>query len=371
MKIVFVCEWNLLTGGGFNVVQNLVETMPKLDSSLEFHIVSFGEKNETVHNDDFTVHYIRNSNYPLSQYWYLPKRLKEKIFEINPDLVHLHFTYPPYSFVTRLSVPVVITTHGLVSIREKGFSFSTVRNFVTMKFILNPYFEKKALQNANKIVVVSKIMNETVDHIIGYDPKTVYIPNGIDYEKFNMESITENNQLSILFIGRLIKVKGVDILIRALPIIKKTIPNIHLFIAGDGSQCKKLKHLTMKLGVAENTTFLGFISGNDKLEMFRSANIFVIPSRFESFGITALEALAAGVPIIASNVGGIPDILDNNKYGMLVESDNSEALAQCIVKLANDLELRNKMIEAGKRRAKDFSWNDVAKETIRLYYSLV
>lgn len=369
MKIVFVAEWGPLTGGGFAVVSNLINTMLKLNTSLDIHVVSFGEKNETVHKDGYTIHLIEYIDFPTARYWYLPRLLKNKILEINPDLIHLHFTYPPYSFIAQLSIPVVITVHGLSAIRVKG-SYAK-RNYLNMRFIIDPYFEKKALQSANKIIAVSMWMKDNVDNIIGVNPKTVYIPNGIDVEEYsNIEPVKDMHHPSIFFVGRLIKIKGVDILIKALQIIKTSIPDIHLYIAGEGPLRERLESLAVKLNVDKNITFLGFVS-DKKIQMLASTDVFVMPSRFESFGIVALEALAAGAPVVAANVGGIPDILDNGRYGILVEPENPEDLAQKIIMLIENPDLRKKLSEMGKQRAKEYSWDHIAKRTLEIYHSVI
>lgn len=369
MKIVYVAEWDPLTGGGFTVVSNLIDTILRLNFPIEIHVVSFGEENRTVSHNGYTVHYIKNVDFLTASYWYSHKIIMNKILEINPDLIHLHFTYPPYSFIAQLSIPVIVTVHGLASIRVKGSH--SKKDYFSPGFVLNPHFEKKALQNADKIIAVSNWMKNNVENIIGRDPKIIYIPNGVNYEKYTHSKKVKINHPSILFIGRLVKLKGLDLLLKSLHIVKESIPDIHLYVIGQGSQHEKLTSLAVKLNVNNNISFLGFFSGDEKNQFLASADIFVMPSRIENASISLMEALASGIPIVASNVGGIPHILNYGEYGILVEPENPEDLANGIIKLIGDPVLRKELSEKGRKRAQEYSWDEITKKTIELYQSLV
>ncbi|ABE51691.1 glycosyltransferase family 4 protein [Methanococcoides burtonii] len=370
IKLVYVADWNPLTGGAFTVLDNLINTILKYKYPIEIHVVSFGNKNETKHQKGYTIHLVKNCIFPTSQYWYSPKLLEKKIVEINPDLIHLHFTYPPYSFICRLPIPTVVTTHGLVSLRIKGAH--SKRSQLSPFFILGPYFEKKALKKVGKVIAVSTYMKNEVEKLIGPNQKTVYIPNGINYEEYtNPDVINDITHPSIFCAGRFIKMKGIDVLIKALPIIKLSIPDIHLYIAGDGDQYKYLQSLTFKLDLQKNITFLNFIAKSKMIQMFASTDLVVVPSRYESFGMVALEALSSGSPVVASSVGGIPEMLDNGRYGMLVKPNDPKELAQQIIYIFNNSNIRKKMSYAGKQRSQDYLWDDIAKRTIEVYLSLL
>lgn len=369
MKIVHVAEWNAESGGGFTAASNLVKSLLKINKELEIHIVSFSDKNAVVTENGYTLHLIKLELFPTSQYWHLPKILNAKILEINPDLIHSHFTYPPYSFITQLKIPVIITVHGLNSVRVKGSYPKS--DYLNLRFILYPYFEKKALQRAAKIINVSHWTKEKSDSIIGENSKTVYIPNGLVYEKYHNIKSKDINHPSLFFAGRLVRLKNVDILIKALSIVKETNPDVHLYIAGSGPQDQKLRYLSIKLNLNNNITFLNFISEDEMLKMYASADIFVLPSKFENCPMVLLEALAVGTPIVASNVGGIPQILDNGKYGILTKPGDIEDLAQKIIALIKNNSLRNELRENGKQRVKEYSWDDIASKTIELYSSIL
>lgn len=373
MKIVHVAEWNELSGGAYTVVNNLVRCTSKIDSNIEIHIVSFADTNEILYMDGYTVHLVKGTFFPTSSFWYSHNVLKGKIMDINPDLVHLHFAYPPYSLLTKLPFPVVITTHGLSSIKVKGSH--AFRSYLSLSTYLNPLFEKKGLIEADSIIAVSKWIKKKVELIIGPNTKTVYIPNGVDISTFKHVDVEAESALtihpSIFFVGRLIKFKGVDILINSLYYVKKDFPQVHLYVAGDGPQLPQLKGLVSHLNLETNITFLGYLSEIDKQMFLHESDIFVIPSRYETFGIVVLEALKAGTPIVASKVGGIPDILGDGDYGILFNPEDVQDLARCITSLLSDSELQKELSEKGLNRVLDYSWDDIAKDTLDLYSSLV
>ncbi|AFV22942.1 glycosyl transferase, group 1 [Methanolobus psychrophilus R15] len=373
MRIVHVAEWNELSGGAYTVVNNLISNSLKINSAIDFHVVSFADTNEILHMQGYTVHLVKKVSFPTSGYWYSYKSIQNKIIEINPDIVHLHFTYPPYSPLAKMPFPIVITTHGLASIKVKRSH--AIRAYLNLSFFLNPFFEKEALKNADSIIAVSKWIKNEVELAIGPNPKIIYLPNGINFSalqeggsKFENPSVSHP---SLFFIGRLIKFKGVDLLISSLYYVKKQVPDIHLYVAGQGPQASNLKKLAQKLGLESNITFLGFLSEHDKQVFLHECDVFVIPSRYETFGIVVLEALEAGIPVVASNVGGIPDILEYGKYGILFNQEDVQDMARCILLLLSNTSMKKELSEKGMKRVLDYSWEIICKQTLDLYSSLL
>jgi glycosyltransferase involved in cell wall biosynthesis len=144
-----------------------------------------------------------------------------------------------------------------------------------------------------------------------------------------------------------------------------------LYIAGSGPEENKLKELVKELNIEENVNFLGYISGIKKYSYYKSADVCVFPSIYEAFGIVLLEAMACGKPVVASNVGGIPFVVEEGKTGLLFESGNVEDLADKIVTILKDEELREKMGEAGRERAKEFTWDKIAERTVEVYKEIL
>ena len=151
---------------------------------------------------------------------------------------------------------------------------------------------------------------------------------------------------TVLYVGRLSHEKGVDILIRAFAQMKAT--SARLVIVGGGVQEQRLRDLARSLGVMERVVFAGVVADRTQLaEWYRSSTVFVLPSRSEGLGCVLLESMAAGTPIVASNVGGIPDLVRNGDNGLLVPADDTESLALAIDRLLSDATLRREFAIRG------------------------
>jgi glycosyltransferase involved in cell wall biosynthesis len=205
------------------------------------------------------------------------------------------------------------------------------------------------------------------------EEKTEIIPNGVDIEEFTSISredicelharLTENGQKEIiLFVGRLDTVKGIDILIKAIKLLD--LPSIRLIVAGDGP----LKKAYINLAKGSDIIFLGFQERNKLLRLYKCANLVVIPSRYESFGLVALESMAAKIPLIASNVGGLAEIIQDGYNGILVPPNDIHKLAETINRILNNIELQQKLAYNGFNTVINrYNWLNIASRTIDAY----
>ncbi|MEI6045840.1 MAG: glycosyltransferase family 4 protein, partial [Chloroflexota bacterium] len=197
------------------------------------------------------------------------------------------------------------------------------------------------------------------------------IPNGIDLSRFehDVEPLSQYNdgKLNILFVGRFSeRRKGLKYLLRAFTYVKREIPNARLIIVGKG-EVKGYRRYLLRHGI-EDVIFTGFVSDEDLPRYYRSSQIFCAPSTGgESFGIVLLEAMASGVPVVASDIPGYASVLDHDKQGALVEPRNGEALAMTLIHLLADAELRAQMGEAGKKKATEYSWHKVSQRVLDFY----
>lgn len=149
---------------------------------------------------------------------------------------------------------------------------------------------------------------------------------------------------------------------------------MHVYIAGKSvseEEDKNLKKLAEELNIEKKVSFLGFISGAEKYAYYESADIYVHPSRYEPFGVVLLEAMACGKPIVASKVGGIPFVVEDEETGLLFKSENVEELAEKVILLLRNKELRVKMGKAGRERAKLFTWERSAEMTVEVYKEVI
>ena len=336
---------------------------------IEMHLITIGNKNEKTKIGNLNIHMIKKSlPYPFSipsLVWFLT----HKIIELNPDIVHAQGSFAPYSTAAALvrnKYPTILTAHGILA---KELKFHKGINFIFILFIHKPN-ERYVVSKISNIIAVSLHVKNVISDMT--QSQICVIQNGIDFEDIhNVQPHKSIEYPSILFVGGLSKVKGIDTLLNAVPIIRKKILNLCLYIAGSGPEENKLKELVKELNIEENVNFLGYVSEIKKYSYYKSTDVCVFPSIYEPFGIVLLEAMACGKPVVASNVGGIPFVVEEGKTGLLFESGNVKDLADKIMTILKNEELREKMGEAGRERAKEFTWDKIAERTVEMYKEIL
>ena len=368
MRIVMLTYWGD-KGGVYMHVMNIAERVSKLPD-VELHIVALSADSRKHELFGCTTHFLKRVRGRGANYFYNPRLIKNKILEINPDLVHIHTTFASHAIASLMlpkKYPTIVTVHQCIKSDIKSRLHPSIRQHI--KLIIDPYLEKRLLEKAEHIVVPSPHLEE---YYSALKNKISVIPNGVNLEEIRNSSWVNENLMhpSILFMGRLERIKGVDTLIRSIQLVVCLIPDVHLYIAGSGEEEGELKHLVRKLDIVENVTFLGFISGDVKWSCYKSADLFVLPSLDDNAPVALPEAMACGKPVIASNVGGIPCVVEDDVTGLLFECGDVKDLAEKIVILLQNSELRGKMGRTGQERAKEFSWDGIAKRTMKLYETI-
>ena len=197
------------------------------------------------------------------------------------------------------------------------------------------------------------------------------IPNGVDLDRFiHAEPFEElrDGTLNILFVGRLEERKGLTHLLQAYHRLRKRKVDARLLVVGAGPKLREYKRFVGLRGIRD-VEFLGRVNDDEKVRYFASADIYCAPNTGqESFGIVLLEAMAAGVPIVASDIHGFKRVVERNVQGLLVEPRNPRALAAALYALARDPDLRHDMGEAGRARAPEFTWDRVTERIVDFYY---
>ena len=196
------------------------------------------------------------------------------------------------------------------------------------------------------------------------------IPNGVDLDRFvNAQPFEDlrDGTLNILFVGRLEERKGLMYLLRAYHRLRKRHVDARLIVVGDGPQRRQYRAYVATRRIRD-VEFVGRVSDDDKARYFASADIFAAPSTGqESFGIVLLEAMAAGVPIVASDIHGYKNVVQRSVDGLLVEPRNHRALAAGLYRLSQDRDLRQRLGEAGRVKAPDYSWDRVTERVVAYY----
>lgn len=201
-----------------------------------------------------------------------------------------------------------------------------------------------------------------------------FIPSLIKEENiFFREDTCQNKTIRLIYVGRLTPVKGLSCLLEALKILQKRRINIYLTIVGEGTEKQRL--LTEELEVTSFVDFKGYVPfGEELFRLYRESDIFVLPSLSEGLPKVLLEAMAFGLPIVATNVGGIPDVIKHQKTGILVPPKSPEKIAQAIEKIKNNSKFRKKLIKNGYKFIKDHTLEKQVKlmaTTIKQYLAKI
>ena len=202
------------------------------------------------------------------------------------------------------------------------------------------------------------------------------IPNGIDYDHFAGECKAlpelDDGKLNILFVGRMEKRKGVRYLLEAFQVVKSQMPSCRLIIAGPASKGAERYQEWARRRELADVVFTGQLSHEDLPRYYRSAHIFCSPATGqESFGVVLLEAMAAGKPIVATEIEGYSRLVEPGVEGLLVPPKDCTALAQALLQLAGDPRRRAEMAEAGPRKARQYTWSAVAGRVLAYYQRLL
>lgn len=357
MKIAVVIDtWFPAIGGGQVNVWEISKRLAKKDFEIDILTRNNGEDNLKK------IKYLKINKYGkvsrpesiparlLFIFWLFFFLLKNKY-----DIIHVHPFLPALvcslaGFIKR--IPVVFTVHG-TRLFDKAIKLSF--GILLEKLILFkiPY---------TKVISVTRAFSS----ISNVNKNIIVIPNGIDVEKFDEVNVKKAKFPKIIWVGRFDKVKRVEDLIKASQIVSKKIKDVKCFLVGYGYEEKNLKKLKKDLN-AKSIVFVGRLTEKELIRQYKSSHLFVLPSSSEGQPITLLEAQAAKLPVIATNVGGIPEIIKNKVNGMLVESSDPQILSGAIMQV---LENPNDYGENGYKMVKKYSWDNISVKTRQVYDSV-
>ena len=318
------------------------------------------------------------------QFWLcLPEAIKKAEKENRFDIIH--FNGISYWFLKkRISkAPHVLTVHHLVrdAIRNNNLGLiSRIRDIRGENSCFIPLIEKKYIKSVDKIIAVSNFTKKQITETYKItSDKIEVVHNGIDLNgyTFTKEKLEESKKQlnlpkkpTLLFVGRVDDPrKGLDSLLK---VFKKVLEKIDtmLLVVGKGNQTAA-KKLAKSLGILENVVFTGFVDRTTLKKYYAICDIYICPSRLEGFGLTILEAMAAGKPIVATDVGAIPEVVKNGENGILVELNDINGMADAIYAFLQDERLRGNVGERNVNYAKGrFSWEKSAKEIEQQYHQL-
>ncbi|MCX5700702.1 MAG: glycosyltransferase family 4 protein [Candidatus Omnitrophica bacterium] len=309
-------------------------------------------------------------------YMHIPIKTKK---EINPKILYSVFKL---SKIIKAEKIDIVHTHS----RTTQVLGSLLQWFTGVKhvFTCHGFFKSRILRRlfpcwGDKIIAVSQ---QVKDHLVQdfkvSDKKIVVINNGIDADRFIGELSKTKDEIRqelglnhgplVGIIARLSDVKGHKYLIEAMKVVLEKAPSAQLVIIGEGKMQEELKNLTMGIGISKSVIFIQQTSNMQ--EALSVMDVFVMPSLQEGLGLALMEAMASGLSVVGSNVGGIKTLIEHGRNGLLVEPADSQGLACAISKLLDDVSLRERLgIEARKFIQNNFSQKKMVDQTLEVYAS--
>jgi glycogen(starch) synthase len=389
MTHVLILSWEyppLIEGGLARHVRKLSEQL--VAQGTEVHVLSRGD--ESMPADEAVggvhVHRVREPSRPrdLAEFVTWIEHMNADMLAAGVelgdrfefDLVHGHDWLVAVAgdhLANRFRCPLVMTIHATEYGRHQGWVDKHPQSWIHG-------VETWITNRADRVITCSHYMRSHVADIYGLDESAVtVIPNGIDPMDLQpvddldrlRRNFAEPDEQLILLVGRLVYEKGFQLALEALPGIIQRVGKVRFLVAGSGTHEAELRRQATALGLDAHGTFLGWIGDDVLHSLYRIADLTVVPSLYEPFGLVALEAMASGCPCIVADTGGLREIVPaDDRVGLRFNGGDPEHLATMIERLLTDADLRDRLVlEAGEHVLR-FDWADVARQTAQVYAEL-
>lgn len=288
------------------------------------------------------------------------------------SIIHAHdwmVTDAAWSLKTGFDIPMVATMHATEHGRMHGLWNDMQRHIHQVEWRLT--FE------AWKVIVNSHHMEGELKHLFQLpDNKTVIIPNGCNPGQFDFDFDPEPlrahyahpSEKIVLFVGRMVMEKGVQVLLDAIPRILPECPSTRFLLVGSGYYLDDLKRHAENLNLGDRVRFLGYVPDDDLVRLYKIADVVTIPSLYEPFGIVALEGMAARVPVVTSDSGGLTDFVEHMQTGITTYRGDPASLAWGILEVLRNPELARNLRDAAYNAVQDtYNWDVIADKTLAVY----
>ena len=338
MKILLISPTQSGIGGIAQHVQGLTKFLKKKGYCVE---ITSSENTFTI-----PIKGLKNLSFMISSF------LKTK-FNKDYDIVHAHNISSALA-MKNIKGKKILSIHGIFSNQINDLHGKTLAS-------ISRKYEKNALKWADAITVISK---EAFDYYTNLGYNVFQVPNAIDISSLET-NVDKRYSKQVIFAGRLSHEKGIDSLIS---ISQKLTDDIHLIILGAGPEEEKIKDLVKN---HKNIHFFGYQNKNQTISLIRGSDILIHPSLYEGISSTILESMACKTAIIASDVGGNRELIENNQNGIIIESHNIDSFVEQIINLFDNEQLRQLLVDNALKTIEKYNWNEIGNLYLDVYQSIL
>jgi glycogen(starch) synthase len=387
---ILILSWEyppLIEGGLARHVRKLSEALVDLD--VEVHVLTRGGEESPPEEEAAGVHIhrVREPKRPtdLGEFVAWVERMNADMLAAGVelgdshefDLVHGHDWLVAMAcdhLARRFGAPLLTTIHATEHGRHQGWVEEHPQSHIHG-------VERWITNCSDRVIACSYYMREQIADIFGVpDERIVVIPNGIDPEDLQPQDEHELERLRlqfagpdeklVLLLGRLVYEKGFQLALEAMPSLIERLPATRFLVAGSGTHEAELRRQASELGLMEHGTFLGWIGDDVLHSLYRIADVCVVPSIYEPFGLVALEAMASGCPCIVADTGGLREVVPHEEAGLRFRARDPVALGSMVERLLSDSGLRARLVAEASEHVLRFDWADVAEQTAAVYEDL-
>jgi glycogen synthase len=376
----------LIEGGLARHVRKLAENL--VTQGIDVHVLARGLDECTPEEelDGVVVHHVREPERPrdLGEFVTWVEHMNADMLaagvEVGDrydfDLVHCHDWLVAVAgdhLANRFRCPLAVTIHATEYGRHQGWVDKHPQSHIHG-------VERWITNRAERVIACSAYMREHIADIYGLEESRIaVIPNGIDPSELvpvdDLDALRVRfaapHEHLVLLVGRLVYEKGFQLALEALPGLIERVGDVRFIVAGSGTAEQELRDQATRLGLDDHGTFVGWIGDDVLHSLYRIADLTVVPSIYEPFGLVALEAMASGCPCLVADTGGLREVVPNDDVGLRFHSRDPESLGQMAERLLTDVELRDRLVAEASEHVLTFDWADVARQTADVYRELL